>query len=91
MYARSGSCRACAKLRWTTQRGAHRQLGIRRFSTQNINQSPLNTTTSPVLGIITSELDNISPGIGINADQISILRGPSQFYDTLKVRRPRSF
>lgn len=37
-----------------------------------------------VLSGITSELDRLAPRIDIRADQIKILGGPKEFYDTLK-------
>ncbi|MCJ1247876.1 CDP-diacylglycerol--glycerol-3-phosphate 3-phosphatidyltransferase [Trapelia coarctata] len=37
-----------------------------------------------VLGGITTELDRLAPRIDIRADQIKILAGPREFYDTLK-------
>lgn len=38
------------------------------------------------LGGITSELDRLAPRIDIRADQIKILGGPKEFYDTLKIK-----
>ncbi len=38
----------------------------------------------PILAGIKSELDRIAPRIDIRADQIEVLDGPAQFYETLK-------
>lgn len=41
-------------------------------------------TNASVLAAITTELDRIAPRIDIRADQIEVLQGPEQFYETLK-------
>lgn len=38
-----------------------------------------------MFGSLTTELDKISPRFSIRADQIRIIRTPSEFYNTLKV------
>lgn len=45
------------------------------------SQHPANAS---VLAAITTELDRIAPRIDIRADQIKVLQGPEQFYETLK-------
>lgn len=60
----------------------------------HIRQRQMSSATTPanvppashmsVLGGITSELDRLAPRIDIGADQIEILGGPKDFYDTLK-------
>ena len=42
------------------------------------------TTHAAVLGSITTELDRLAPRIDLRADQVQILEGPSDFYNTLK-------
>ena len=57
----------------------------RRYS--NATPTPVSDATpSPVaaLGGLTSELDKISPRFDVDASQITILKDPSEFYETLK-------
>ncbi|MCJ1256662.1 CDP-diacylglycerol--glycerol-3-phosphate 3-phosphatidyltransferase [Lignoscripta atroalba] len=70
----------------------------KRFATKSLSRSPyrrhLSTSGSggfhaqptnvSVLGGISSELDRLAPRIDIRADQIKVLEGPTEFYDTLK-------
>lgn len=39
-----------------------------------------------MLGSVTSELDKLSPRFEVEPSQIQILKSPSDFYETLKVR-----
>jgi hypothetical protein len=39
-----------------------------------------------MLGAFTNELDRIAPKFEIHGSQIQILRSPTEFYETLKVR-----
>ncbi|KAM3080992.1 CDP-diacylglycerol--glycerol-3-phosphate 3-phosphatidyltransferase [Clarireedia jacksonii] len=61
------------------------------FSTSSTN-STTSATPSPgsspasMLGAFTTECDKIAPRFEVEASQIQILRTPSEFYDTLKVR-----
>lgn len=49
--------------------------------------TPAGTNSSASqLAIFTNELDKLSPRFGVSADSIEILRSPSEFYETLKVR-----
>ena len=67
---------------------------LKRSQQWHIRQRQMSTTTpvanlpssshAAVLGGITTELDRIAPRIDLRADQIEILEGPSDFYDTLK-------
>ncbi|MCJ1382914.1 CDP-diacylglycerol--glycerol-3-phosphate 3-phosphatidyltransferase [Xylographa soralifera] len=52
------------------------------FSTAPAANPP--STHAAVLGGITTELDRLAPRIDLRADQIEILEGPSDFYNTLK-------
>lgn len=45
--------------------------------------SPQSPYVSP-LAALTSDLDRLAPRIDINADQVEILHGPKDFYETLK-------
>ena len=47
-------------------------------------QSP--ASNASVLAGITAELDRLAPRIDVRADQIKILEGPSDFYETLKAK-----
>lgn len=50
--------------------------------------APASTTSSASqLAVITNELDKLSPRFRVPADSIQILRSPSEFYETFKVRR----
>ncbi|MCJ1388367.1 CDP-diacylglycerol--glycerol-3-phosphate 3-phosphatidyltransferase [Xylographa bjoerkii] len=52
--------------------------------------TPSSSTHAAVLGGITTELDRLAPRIDLRADQIKILEGPSDFYDTLKNKITRA-
>lgn len=43
-------------------------------------------TNAAALAALTSDLDHLAPRIDINADQIEILDGPKEFYETLKTK-----
>lgn len=51
--------------------------------------SPQASTHASVIATLTSDLDRLAPRIDLNPDQIEILDGPSEFYETLK-RKIRS-
>jgi CDP-diacylglycerol--glycerol-3-phosphate 3-phosphatidyltransferase len=64
---------------------------MRKYSTQ----SPPSSTPSTLahsqfaaLGGLTSELDRVAPGFAIEPSQIEILKSPTDFYETLKVKEP---
>ncbi|MCJ1282989.1 CDP-diacylglycerol--glycerol-3-phosphate 3-phosphatidyltransferase [Xylographa opegraphella] len=73
---------------------------LKRSQQWHIRQRQMSTTTpganhpssshAVVLGGITTELDRIAPRIDLRADQIEILEGPSEFYDTLKRKIKRA-
>ncbi|MCJ1289971.1 CDP-diacylglycerol--glycerol-3-phosphate 3-phosphatidyltransferase [Xylographa carneopallida] len=73
---------------------------LKRSQQWHIRQRQISTTTpianqpppthAAVLGSITTELDRIAPRIDLRADQIKILEGPSDFYDTLKSKIKRA-
>ena len=55
-------------------------------STSSRVASPQSSThTSPLAGL-TTDLDRLAPRIDINADQIDVLEGPKEFYETLKAK-----
>ena len=54
-----------------------------RYLTATPSHVSTSSSTSAIAGIIT-ELDRLAPRIDIRADQVSILEGPSEFYETLK-------
>jgi CDP-diacylglycerol---glycerol-3-phosphate 3-phosphatidyltransferase len=59
----------------------------RRFSTATSPATNANSSsTASMLGAFTNELDRIAPKFEIQGSQIHILRTPSEFYETLKVR-----
>lgn len=84
MFARFGSkCRSCAKLKKVEIPNGSR---VRRYTTtQNPASTPIPQSKASAIGLISSDLDNISPGFSIRSDQVKILREPAEFYDTLKV------
>lgn len=49
------------------------------------NASPSLTQVSS-LSALTADLDRLAPRIDINADQIEIIHGPTEFYETLKAK-----
>ncbi|MCJ1457220.1 CDP-diacylglycerol--glycerol-3-phosphate 3-phosphatidyltransferase [Mycoblastus sanguinarius] len=53
------------------------------FTTAPLASSQTPTYTSP-LAALASDLDRLAPRIDIDADQIEILGGPKEFYETLK-------
>ncbi|MCJ1405454.1 CDP-diacylglycerol--glycerol-3-phosphate 3-phosphatidyltransferase [Xylographa trunciseda] len=58
-------------------------------STAPVVNSP-SSTHAAVLSGITTELDRLAPRIELRADQIKILEGPGDFYDTLKNKIKRA-
>ena len=54
-----------------------------RFSTATPSYTSMPSNPSAIAGIVT-ELDRLAPRIDIRADQVSILEGPVDFYETLK-------
>ena len=60
------------------------QLRLRAHSTTSTVASPQSLTQASPLVALTSDLDRLSPRIDINADQIEILHGPTEFYQSLK-------
>ena len=86
MFARSvrAGCRRISR-RGVQTSSLSQKVPRRRYSNASPSPAP-NTTQSPVaaLGGLTSELDKLSPRFDINASQITILKDPSEFYETLK-------
>ncbi|KAI4135025.1 MAG: hypothetical protein LQ347_001029 [Umbilicaria vellea] len=67
------------------------RLRQRQYSTSVPGASQHHATNVSILGGITTELDRIAPRFEIRAEQIQVLEGPSEFYETLKskIRRAR--
>ena len=59
---------------------------LRVQSTTAPTGSPQQPTNLSSLTALTSDLDRLAPRIDINPDQIEILDGPKDFYDTLKAK-----
>lgn len=59
-------------------------LPSRLFSSSASTVSPQSYGNISILGGITAELDRIAPRIDIRADQVKVLEGPEEFYETLK-------
>ena len=68
------------------------QVKPRRYSTST-SSLPVQNGSSPasMLGAFTNELDRIAPKFEIHGSQIQILRSPTEFYETLKVRYRRHY
>lgn len=47
--------------------------------------APAAASKAAVLGSLTNELDKIAPRFEIDAERISIIKGPADFYSALKV------
>lgn len=60
----------------------------RRFSTANAPPMSPSTPQShtSMLATINADLDKIAPKFEVDPDQITILKSPAEFYETLKVR-----
>jgi len=61
----------------------------RRYSTSSHaapDAAPLPQSHASMLGTITADLDRIAPRFEINDEDILILKTPTEFYETLKVR-----
>jgi CDP-diacylglycerol--glycerol-3-phosphate 3-phosphatidyltransferase len=46
----------------------------------------MTSSTASQIGLITGELDKLSPRFDVSADSIEVLKSPAEFYQTLKVR-----
>lgn len=61
----------------------------RRYSTaSSTGPAPATMNTAPVGGVLaafTEELDKIAPRFDIKGEQVTVLRTPEEFYETLKV------
>ena len=57
----------------------------RKFSTSSPSWAGSGPPPASMLGIFTSDLDNIAPKFEIHGSQVRILRSPAEFYETLKV------
>jgi CDP-diacylglycerol--glycerol-3-phosphate 3-phosphatidyltransferase len=56
----------------------------RRYSTSSGHTSASSASPAAPLSAFTNELDKIAPRFDIQGSQISILRTPAEFYETLK-------
>ena len=65
----------------------------RRYSTANAPQMASSTPQSQasMLATITTDLDKIAPRFEIQPEQITIIKTPAEFYETLKVGSSFSF
>ncbi|KAM0804675.1 hypothetical protein BDR22DRAFT_926661 [Usnea florida] len=70
------------RLPWRLRLSAH--------STTSTVAVPQPLTQASPLAALTSDLDRLSPRIDINADQIEILHGPTEFYQSLKSKIGRA-
>ena len=59
---------------------------FRSGSTSAPAASPQTANLTSAVAALTSDLDRLAPRIDINADQIEILDGPKEFYETLKAK-----
>lgn len=77
---------ACIRLirQIPSRRCRHGSFQRRKASTASTTPTTPPSAASP-LASITSELDKISPRFDVSASSIEILRGPPEFYETLKV------
>ena len=56
------------------------------YSTTGPGGPPQSSVHVPSVAALTSDLDRLAPRIDINADQINVLDGPKEFYETLKTK-----
>jgi len=64
-----------------------RPVKSRSYSTSSSAPPTSNSSPASMLGTFTNELDRIAPRFEVEGSQISVLRSPSEFYETLKVGR----
>ncbi|KAI0157912.1 hypothetical protein GGR52DRAFT_180597 [Hypoxylon sp. FL1284] len=83
-----GALRCCARLRPALARPAsrHSPKSCRRYSMPSSPPPSAPTNSVGMLAPFTNELDKIAPSFRINGSQIQIIKTPSDFYETLKVR-----
>lgn len=70
------------------QRVVRRELLVRRFTASSAGAGAKTSTATSAaspLGGLTVELDRIAPRFEVPASNITVLEGPSSFYETLKV------
>ena len=65
---------------------AQHHLHRRSQSTSGHAVNPQSTLNASPLTALTADLDRLAPRIDINADQIDVLDGPKEFYETLKTK-----
>lgn len=59
---------------------------VRHYATPSGGAPTQAATKAGVLAPFVTELDKLAPSIDLRGDQIQILKTPSDFYETLKVR-----
>ena len=87
MFARS-CCRCVARARLQSR---PTQLSVARAQARQYTTSPgaaptQATSKAGMLVPFVTELDKLAPSIDLQGDQIQVLKTPSDFYETLKVR-----
>ncbi|KAI1848690.1 hypothetical protein JX266_005549 [Neoarthrinium moseri] len=87
MLAR-GASRCCQTLRPALSRTPVRygKVQRRRYSMPSSAAAPVSPSSVGVLAPFTNELDKIAPSFRIQGSQISIIKSPADFYDTLKTK-----
>lgn len=84
MLARSINFRACASRLPSSNPRLPWNLTRRRWASSVSSGTTQNASDVSLLAGLTTELDRIAPRIDIRADQIEVLDGPKEFYETLK-------
>ncbi|KAI9817301.1 MAG: CDP-diacylglycerol--glycerol-3-phosphate 3-phosphatidyltransferase [Thelocarpon impressellum] len=85
------------QLRWAARlrvvpvcRTGIRSMPRRSFSSSSSTAAaapvPVSQAPASVLGSLTGELDRLAPRFDVEADQIRVLEGPAEFYETLKAK-----
>lgn len=84
------SCFRCSRnsVRPLSRGRAQQGRPLRKYTTSSASASTPSPPQSSfsMLGSVTSELDKLSPRFELEPSQILILKSPSEFYETLKVR-----
>lgn len=90
MLARRIHFRTCASRLPSSKPRLPWNLTRRRWAS-SVSPGPIQSSSDiSLLAGLTTELDRIAPRIDIRADQIEVLDGPKEFYDTLKSRVRRA-
>ncbi|MCJ1480376.1 CDP-diacylglycerol--glycerol-3-phosphate 3-phosphatidyltransferase [Schaereria dolodes] len=81
---------ACSTRHLPPKRSIQRSICPRQFSSSGSEVVAPQSSNISVLSGIASELDRLAPRIDIRADQVKILYGPTEFYETLKTKIKRA-